>query len=71
MSIVINTVQGTFIVPSEKQADLICWLQSNAIKANQAPVREHFTQGENNYIGRQLITEDTGKEFWDETYFRT
>ena len=63
MSIVINTMQGTFIVPNEKQADLICWLQTNAIRANQAPVREHFTQGETSYIGRQLITEDQGKEF--------
>ena len=62
MSIIINTLQGTFIVPSEKQADLIYWLQNNAIRTNQASVREHFTQGETSYIGRQLITEDKGKE---------
>jgi hypothetical protein len=57
MSIVINTIQGTFIVPSEKQAELICWLQTHAIKAGQEPVREQINQDGNTYVGRQLITE--------------
>jgi len=57
MQIVINTIQGTFIVPTEKQAELIHWLQNNAIKAGQEPVREQFQQGNQNYTGRQLVTE--------------
>lgn len=50
-------MQGTFIVPSEKQAELIYWLQNNAIKAGQEPVREQVNQGHSNYVGRQLIGE--------------
>ena len=57
MQIVINTIQGTFIVPSEKQAELIHWLQNNAIKAGQESVREQVSQGNFNYTGRQLINE--------------
>ena len=58
MQIVINTIQGTFIVPSEKQAELIMWLQRNAIKAGQEPVREQANQGNQVYTGRQLINEN-------------
>jgi hypothetical protein len=57
MQIVINTIQGTFIVPSEKQSELIYWLQNNAIKAGQEPVREQVQQNGNTYTGRQLISE--------------
>lgn len=57
MQIVINTIQGTFIVPAEKQSELIMWLQRNAIKAGQEPVREQVQQGGQNYTGRQLINE--------------
>lgn len=56
MQIVINTIQGTFIVPSDKQAELIYWLQNNAIKAGQEPVREQINTGQ--YAGRQLINEN-------------
>jgi hypothetical protein len=52
----INTIQGTFIVPAEKQAELIMWLQQNAIKVgDQQPVREQT--GNQGYVGRQLINE--------------
>lgn len=56
MQIVINTIQGTFIVPAEKQAELIYWLQNNAIKSGSDSVREQHTQG-GNFTGRQLISE--------------
>ena len=57
MQIVINTIQGTFIVPADKQSELIYWLQNNAIKAGQEPVREQANQGNSGYAGRQLIGE--------------
>lgn len=56
MQIVINTIQGTFIVPAEKQAELIHWLQNNAIKAGADPVREQYNPN-GNFTGRQLVTE--------------
>jgi hypothetical protein len=58
MQIVINTINGTFIVPAEKQAELIYWLQNNAIRVGQEPVREQVNQGNPPYIGRQLINEN-------------
>ena len=59
MQTVINTIQGTFIVPSDKHSELIFWLQNNAIKAGQEPVREQVQQGNSNhYVGRQLINEN-------------
>ena len=55
MQITINTIAGTFLVPSEKEAALIAWLQNNAVKVGQQPVQE---QGDSqNYAGRQLISE--------------
>jgi hypothetical protein len=57
MQIVINTIQGTFIVPAEKQAELIYWLQNNAIKTGQEPVREQVNQAGQVYVGRHLISE--------------
>lgn len=57
MQIVINTIQGTFIVPSEKQAELIHWLQNNAIKAGADSVREQHNQQGGTFTGRQLVTE--------------
>ena len=58
MQIVINTIQGTFIVPADKQADLIYWLQNNAIKTGQEPVREQVgNQGTAAHLGRHLINE--------------
>lgn len=61
MQIVIQTIQGTFIVPTDKQAELIMWLEANAIKAGAQNVRENTNS--QNYSGRQLISEDIGKEF--------
>jgi hypothetical protein len=59
MSITVNTSHGTFIVPSEKEASLIMWLQQNAIKTNQQMVRE---QGQDQSgEGRFLINEGTFK----------
>jgi hypothetical protein len=54
MSITVNTLYGTFIVPDEKQDQLIQWLQTNAVKAGQEPIGEIK---EDNYTGRQLINE--------------
>jgi hypothetical protein len=59
MSITVNTSHGTFIVPSEKEASLIMWLQQNAIKTSQQMVRE---QGQDQSgEGRFLINEGTFK----------
>lgn len=54
MQIVINTIEGTFVVPREKQAQLISWLQQNAVKLGQETVKEHTAPG---YPGVQLINE--------------
>jgi hypothetical protein len=40
MQIVINTIEGTFIVPAERQSELIYWLNHNAIKVGQQSVKE-------------------------------
>jgi hypothetical protein len=56
MQTVIHTIQGTFIVPSEKQAALIHWLQENAVRSESVPVREQVTQP-GNFTNRQLINE--------------
>lgn len=56
MQTIIHTIQGTFIVPSDKQAALIHWLQENAVRSENVPVREQVTQP-GNYTGRQLINE--------------
>lgn len=63
MDIIINTIQGTFVVPQTKQHELIQWLSANAIKVGQEPVREQIQSNGTNYTGRQLISEDFGKEF--------
>ena len=52
MQIVINTIEGTFVVPAEKQAELIYWLKSNAVKVGQQPVKE---QSGTPFPGTQLI----------------
>ncbi len=57
MQIVIHTIEGTFLVPTEKQSELIMWLKNNAIKAGQQQVREEVTQNGQTYTGRQLISE--------------
>jgi hypothetical protein len=40
MQIVINTIEGTFIVPAERQSELIYWLKHNAIKVGPQSVKE-------------------------------
>ena len=56
MEITVNTIYGTFIVPREKADQLLAWLQQNAVKAGQEPIRE--TSNENQgFTGRQLINE--------------
>lgn len=62
MNITINTISGTFVVPAERQSDLIMWLERNAIKiGGQEPVREQTQsrtqQNPAGYPGRQLINE--------------
>jgi hypothetical protein len=52
MSLTINTIYGTFIVPDNKQDELVAWLQANAVKPNQT------TEGtQPTYNGQQLINE--------------
>lgn len=57
MDIIINTIQGTFVVPQHKQQELIKWLINNAVKVGQEPVREQFQSNGTGYTGRQLINE--------------
>jgi hypothetical protein len=61
MQIVIQTQSGTYIVPSEAEGALVAWLQQNAVKAGQSPVREQ--NDDQNYAGRQLISETFKGEF--------
>lgn len=64
MQITIQTTQGLWIVPDSKEAELIHWLQQNAIKAGQQAVYEQgHTVARDVYTGRQLINEDIGREF--------
>jgi len=58
MSITIHTSSGTFIVPADKQPALIHWLQQNAVKAGQEPIREQSQHSSQPYTGRQLINEN-------------
>jgi hypothetical protein len=53
MSITVNTIYGTFIVPDNKQDELVAWLQANAVKPGHTA--ESIQQGE--YAGKQLINE--------------
>jgi len=63
MQITIQTRAGLFIVPDNKESDLIMWLQQNAIKAGQQTVYEQGHTISQGYTGRQLLGEDAGKEF--------
>ena len=64
MQISIQTQAGLFIVPSEREAALIMWLQQNAIKAGQQTVYEQGqTISRDSYTGRQLINESFRGEF--------
>lgn len=54
MEIIVNTINGTYIVPRERADELMTWLQQNAIKQGQQPIGEIK---EGSYTGRQLINE--------------
>jgi hypothetical protein len=56
MQIIVHTTQGTFLVPPDKEAALIVWLEGNAVRAGQTSVREQTN--DSTYPGRQLINED-------------
>ena len=58
MQISIQTMRGLFVVPHEKEMELISWLERNAVKAGQQTVYEQGqTITQNTYTGRQLINE--------------
>jgi hypothetical protein len=63
MQITIQTRVGLFIVPETKESELIMWLQQNAVKAGQQTVYEQGQTISQSYTGRQLLSEDIGKEF--------
>lgn len=63
MQITITTQRGVFIVPREKEMDLINWLENNAVRANQQTVFENTTQQPVRPNVRQLITERDGGLF--------
>jgi hypothetical protein len=54
METIVNTINGAYIVPADKQDQLIKWLEQNAIRPGQAPIRE-IKEGQ--YTSRQLINE--------------
>jgi hypothetical protein len=65
MQIIINTIEGTFIVPTERQADLIYWLKHNATKVDLNTVGEqcsqpyvNSSQPYQNYSGKRLLNEE-------------
>jgi hypothetical protein len=53
--IIINTIQGTYIVPRSKYEALVSWLRENAILAGQQTVKEFV--GSSEASGRTLISE--------------
>lgn len=57
MQTVIHTIQGTFIVPADKTAALIHWLQQNAVRADQPAVKEDHNTQPGHFTNRQLINE--------------
>lgn len=63
MQITITTQRGVFLVPREKEMELISWLEINAVKAGQQAVYENTSQGQANPNIRQLITERDGGTF--------
>lgn len=54
METIVNTINGTYIVPADKQDQLIQWLELNAVKPGHKTVGE---TKEGVYTGRQLINE--------------
>ncbi len=64
MQITIQTRAGLFIVPENKETDLIMWLQQNAVKAGQQAVYEQGSAiSSDTYTGRQLLGENYKGEF--------
>ena len=56
MQIVINTIHGTFIVPREKEAELLNWLYVNATRVQQqTQIREQGSADD--YQGQQLLVD--------------
>jgi hypothetical protein len=62
METIIQTIEGTYIVPKDKHNDLIMWLQRNAVKAEY----KTFVQEQNStvqfhnhpsYGGTQLLAD--------------
>lgn len=54
METIINTINGTYIVPSDKLDQLLQWLELNAVRPGKTPIGE-IKEGQ--YTGRQLINE--------------
>jgi hypothetical protein len=54
METIVNTINGAYIVPADKQDQLIQWLEINAVRPGQKPIGE-IKEGQ--YTGRQLINE--------------
>lgn len=57
MQIVINTIEGTFVVPKEREADLIYWLKHNANRINSSSVWEQQSPT-SQFVGRQVLNEN-------------
>jgi hypothetical protein len=54
--IIINTIEGTYIVPRSKYEALVSWLKQNAVLAGQQTVKE-FVGNSETFSGRTLINE--------------
>lgn len=58
MEIIINTINGTYIVPRDRADELMTWLQQNAIKQSPKAIGEvKIGEYSEEYLGRQLINE--------------
>ena len=63
MQIIINTIHGTFVVPRDKESQLIAWLQHNAVRADTTTyVKEQNVNGQLHnqhpqYGGTQLLVD--------------
>ena len=56
----VNTINGMYIIPTEKQAAFLAWLQQNAVKAGAQPSVYENTQSRESSMVRQLISENVG-----------
>jgi hypothetical protein len=55
MKTIIHTTKGTYIVSPENEAELVKWLEQNAVKAGPKNSRDQF---EEKYSSRKLINEN-------------